>query len=94
MTDQSPTQSSYQAEYERSMRDPEGFWGEAAEALHWDRRWERVLDDSRVTPDANPHGQRCQWGLVLRVHLRFRPPARRLPRVVYEVDMEFFNDFR
>lgn len=52
MTDQSPTQSSYQAEYERSMRDPEGFWGEAAEALHWDRRWERVLDDSRVTPDA------------------------------------------
>lgn len=52
MTDQSPTQSSYQAEYERSMRDPEGFWGEAADALHWDRRWERVLDDSRVTPDA------------------------------------------
>ena len=23
---------------ERSLRDPEGFWGEAAEALHWDRR--------------------------------------------------------
>ena len=26
--------------------DPERFWGEAAEALHWTRRWDRVLDDS------------------------------------------------
>jgi propionyl-CoA synthetase len=33
--------------YARSLRDPEGFWGEAAEALHWERRWDRVLDDSR-----------------------------------------------
>jgi propionyl-CoA synthetase len=33
--------------YQRSIRDPEGFWGEAAEALHWERRWDRVLDDSR-----------------------------------------------
>jgi len=38
----------YQAMYLRSLRDPEGFWGEAAEALHWERRWERVLDDSRA----------------------------------------------
>jgi len=30
----------------RSLRDPEGFWGEAAEALEWERRWDRVLDDS------------------------------------------------
>ncbi len=29
----------------RSLRDPEGFWGEAAEALHWTRRWDKVLDD-------------------------------------------------
>jgi propionyl-CoA synthetase len=27
------------------MTDPEGFWGEAAEALEWERRWDRVLDD-------------------------------------------------
>jgi len=32
--------------YARSLADPAGFWGEAAEALHWDRRWQRVLDDS------------------------------------------------
>jgi propionyl-CoA synthetase len=34
--------------YERSLRDPEGFWGEAAEDVHWFRRWDRVLDDSRA----------------------------------------------
>lgn len=50
MADRSQAQISYQAVYERSMRDPDGFWGEAAEALHWDRRWERVLDDTGVTP--------------------------------------------
>jgi propionyl-CoA synthetase len=36
----------YRETYRRSLQDPEGFWGEAAEALHWDRPWERVLDDS------------------------------------------------
>jgi propionyl-CoA synthetase len=33
-------------EYARWQADPEGFWAEAAEAIHWHRRWERVLDDS------------------------------------------------
>ncbi|HEX6142015.1 MAG TPA: propionyl-CoA synthetase [Geminicoccaceae bacterium] len=33
--------------YARSLRDPEGFWGEAAEAIHWERRWDRVLDATR-----------------------------------------------
>ncbi len=36
----------YDAAYRRSLADPQGFWGEAAEAIHWDRRWDRVLDDS------------------------------------------------
>jgi len=39
---------SWEAAYERAAQDPEGFWGEAAEALHWERRWDRVLDDSDV----------------------------------------------
>ncbi|MGB5832436.1 MAG: propionyl-CoA synthetase [Thiohalocapsa sp.] len=52
MADKPSTQTTYKAEYERSMRDPDGFWGEAAEAVHWDRRWDRVLDDSGVTPEA------------------------------------------
>jgi propionyl-CoA synthetase len=39
---------SYQEIYRRSLADPEGFWGEAAEAIHWERPWQRVLDDSRA----------------------------------------------
>jgi propionyl-CoA synthetase len=38
---------SYAEAYARALNDPEGFWGEAAEALHWERRWDRVLDDAR-----------------------------------------------
>jgi propionyl-CoA synthetase len=38
---------SYDEIYARSLRDPEGFWAEAAEALAWDRRWDRVLDEAR-----------------------------------------------
>jgi propionyl-CoA synthetase len=34
--------------HERSLRDPRGFWAAAAEAIHWDRPWELVLDDSRA----------------------------------------------
>ncbi len=35
----------YQEAYDRSLRDPGGFWGEAAEAIHWERPPTRVLDD-------------------------------------------------
>ncbi len=38
---------SYQETYARAGSDPEGFWAEAAEALAWQRRWDRVLDDRR-----------------------------------------------
>jgi propionyl-CoA synthetase len=34
----------YEEVYRRSMEDPEGFWAEAAEAIDWERRWDRVLD--------------------------------------------------
>jgi propionyl-CoA synthetase len=37
----------YQAAFDRSLRDPDGFWGEAAEAIHWNKKWNRVLDHSR-----------------------------------------------
>ena len=40
--------SRYDAVYARSIDDPEGFWGEAAEAVHWYARWDKVLDDSRA----------------------------------------------
>ena len=30
--------------YQRSMSDPESFWGEAAEAIDWYKRWDKVLE--------------------------------------------------
>ena len=38
---------SYDEVYQRSLSDPEGFWGEAAQAIHWDKPWDKVLDASR-----------------------------------------------
>jgi len=38
--------SRYEEMYARSLRDPEGFWAEAAGAIDWTRRWDRVLDDT------------------------------------------------
>ena len=32
--------------FARSLSDPEGFWGEIAETVHWNKRWDKVLDDS------------------------------------------------
>jgi len=37
----------YDELHRRSIAEPNDFWAEAAEALHWDRRWDQVLDDSR-----------------------------------------------
>jgi len=37
----------YDAVYQRSLKDPEGFWAEVAEGCHWFKKWDRVLDDSR-----------------------------------------------
>ncbi len=38
--------SRYAELHARSLNDPQTFWGEAAEAVHWHRKWESVLDDS------------------------------------------------
>ncbi|HYR56880.1 MAG TPA: propionyl-CoA synthetase [Myxococcaceae bacterium] len=37
----------YEAVYRRSLQEPESFWAEAAARIHWERRWDRVLDKSR-----------------------------------------------
>jgi propionyl-CoA synthetase len=36
----------YDEAFARSINDPEGFWGDAAEDIHWIRKWDKVLDDS------------------------------------------------
>jgi propionyl-CoA synthetase len=36
----------YEAAFEQSIHDPDGFWAKAAEDCHWYKRWDKVLDDS------------------------------------------------
>jgi propionyl-CoA synthetase len=36
--------TSYEEEYNRSLQDPEAFWGEAAKAISWSKPWDRVLN--------------------------------------------------
>ncbi|HMA51844.1 MAG TPA: AMP-binding protein, partial [Magnetospirillaceae bacterium] len=36
----------YDRAYGRSLSDPSGFWAEAAQAIEWEKPWDKVLDDS------------------------------------------------
>jgi acetyl-CoA synthetase len=38
----------YRELYEKSLKDPEAFWAEAAEELHWFKKWDTVLDESEA----------------------------------------------
>ena len=40
--------SKYQAAYQRSLDDPEGFWSDVAKDIHWDTPFTKVLDDENV----------------------------------------------
>jgi len=35
----------YQEVFQKSIQDPNRFWAEAAEAISWYKKWDRVLDD-------------------------------------------------
>ena len=41
----------YRELYDHSLRDPDGFWAEAAERLTWFRRWEQVRSYDFVSAD-------------------------------------------
>ena len=38
--------TSYLESYEQSIADPETFWAAAAAQIHWEKKWETVLDRS------------------------------------------------
>jgi len=38
------SEAQYQEMYDRSISDPEGFWGEIAETFVWKEKWSKVLD--------------------------------------------------
>jgi acetyl-CoA synthetase len=41
----------YKELYQRSIRDPDGFWGELAEHLDWYKKWDKVLEYNFDKPD-------------------------------------------
>jgi propionyl-CoA synthetase len=47
MTGKKLADKAYEEIYQRSLKDPEGFWGKIAEQFHWYKKWDKVLDDSR-----------------------------------------------
>lgn len=46
---------SYLEEYKRSLRDPEGFWADAASNLHWFTPPKTILSQSETNPNM------CSW---------------------------------
>lgn len=40
--------NAYETAYQSSIENPREFWGAAAEAIHWVKRWEKVLDESKI----------------------------------------------
>jgi len=38
----------YKALYDESVNDPEQFWADVAEELHWFKKWDRVLNESEA----------------------------------------------
>ena len=53
----------YDRAYRQSIDDPARFWAEAAEAIDWERSWDRVLDE-----DAEPAARWFAGGLLNTCH--------------------------
>ena len=62
--------SRYHEVYARSMRDPEGFWGEAAQAIDWYEPAKRVFDK-----DAGVYGRWFTGARLQHLLQRDRPPC-------------------
>ena len=67
--------SRYHEVYARSMRDPEGFWGEAAQAIDWYEPAKKVFDK-----DAGVYGRWFTGAVVQHLLQRDRPPRGARPR--------------
>ncbi|HQM46325.1 MAG TPA: acetyl-coenzyme A synthetase N-terminal domain-containing protein, partial [Smithellaceae bacterium] len=38
----------YKEVYEQSIQQPDVFWGDAAQAITWTKKWDKVLDDANA----------------------------------------------
>lgn len=50
-TYQIKTLDQYHKEYDRSVKDPEGFWSDIANQFQWKKKWNKVLDWNFKEPD-------------------------------------------
>ena len=41
-----PSAEAYEEMYQRSIKDPDGFWSEIAETFQWEKKWDQVSDYS------------------------------------------------
>ncbi len=57
------TNRDYSETYAACRRDPAGWWAEAAEAIEWAARWDRVFD-----PDGGPYGRWFAGGALNTCH--------------------------
>ncbi|GAB4821780.1 hypothetical protein N2152v2_008826 [Parachlorella kessleri] len=49
----------YKAMYDRSLKDPEGFWGDLAQEFHWNKQWEAPFTRSNI--DLNKGAVSIEW---------------------------------
>lgn len=51
MSNKIQTLSGYIHEYQKSVQDPDNFWGKIADSFYWHKRWDRVVDWDFEKPD-------------------------------------------
>eukprot|EP00887_Chlorella_sp_A99_P006499 scaffold3.g6499.t1 len=50
---------SYKALYEKSLKDPDAFWGEMAESFHWNKKWDGPVSNYNL--DLNKGNVFIEW---------------------------------
>ncbi len=87
--------SAYQAFHERSIRDPDGFWGEQAKLIDWNKPFSKVLDYSRP-PFAKwfVGGQTNLCHNAIDRHLAARGDQKALIYISTEVDQQKHYTYR
>ncbi|MBL6449815.1 acetate--CoA ligase [Fulvivirga sp. 29W222] len=51
MSNKIQTLSGYIHEYQKSVQDPDNFWGRIADSFYWHKKWDRVVDWDFEKPD-------------------------------------------
>ncbi|KAL4422637.1 hypothetical protein ABPG75_008834 [Micractinium tetrahymenae] len=51
----------YREMYERSLKDPEGFWGELMERFHWRKKWDSGENFHKWNFDTSKGPIHCSW---------------------------------